>query len=285
MTTNLGDLTVSINGLMLNVKNDDGSRLSLESFAGWGSPHTNVEAVNNSNSDGGWAGESFNGPRSLSLGGNVHGASIESLSVKVDALIGAFAKSDVPLIVNEGGVARHMMVRRDGAVLTQWLSPRIAKWSAQVIALDPRKYGATVSGSTGLPSTVGGMTFPFTFNPDFTFSETVSSGRVALTNPGNIEGPVRLRITAGVGGLTGPKVTHIASGRVLEFATTLTIPAGNWIDVDMRAQTVLENGTAARNGWVTGRGWSWFEPGANEWAFTAQSGVGTLLVEADPAWQ
>ena len=258
----------------------------LEKLDNWGSPASTVDVQQNANAHGGWAGEAFLAPRYPTLQGVINAPSGDQARDKFDELVAACTLTNTTLTVIEGSLTRTMNVRRKGDI-THVVDDfgRQIEWSMVLAAVDPRKYGTTVSGSTGLPSTVGGMTFPFTFNPDFTFSETVSSGRVALTNPGNIEGPVRLRITAGVGGLTGPKVTHIASGRVLEFATTLTIPAGNWIDVDMRAQTVLENGTAARNGWVTGRGWSWFEPRANEWAFTAQSGVGALLVEADPAWQ
>ena len=284
MPTNLGALTATINGFPLNVQNDDGTRVSLESFIGWGSAPAIVQVVNKGQAHGAWVGKSFNGPRSFTLAGKVHGTSIESLAAKVDELIGAFAAHDVPLIVNEGAVTRQVMVRREGDVLTEWATSKIARWSAQVLAPDPRKTGTPLVYTTGLPGSTGGVTFPFAF--PFAFSETATSGRVTLTNPGTAPGRVRLRITAGVGGLTSPSVTHLASGAVLQFATSLTIPNGNWVDVDMEAQTVMENGQpgATRNGWVTGRGWSFFEPGVNEWAFNAVTGLGTLQVTAIPAW-
>lgn len=271
----------------LSATHDGDVDVILTSLDGWGSPGSTVDVQQNARSHGAWAGDAYLDPRYPTLQGYIVAPTRAQAVAAFDDLAEACALDSATLTVIEGDLTRHMDTRRKGEILHEVVGPNgsTIKWSVVLVATDPRKYGESMSGSTGLPSTSGGMTFPVEF--PFTFDESVASGRVSLTNPGNIEGPVRLRITAGVGGLTGPKVTHVASGRSLEFATTLTIPEGNWIDVDMRAQTVLENGQpgAARNGWVTGRGWSWFQPGGNEWAFTAESGLGTLLVEADPAWQ
>ena len=106
----------------------------------------------------------------------------------------------------------------------------------------------------------------------------------AVTNPGTVNGQVRLRIS---GPTVGPIVTHVASGRSLVFASSITLGAGEWLDVDAEAQTVLANGQSSRSGWVTSRGWPLFEPGQNTYAFAAASFTsGALLtVTGTPAWE
>jgi hypothetical protein len=186
--------------------------------------------------------------------------------------------------VVEGAVTRSLTVRRVGEVLHEVTGPdgSVIEWSVVLVAVDPRKFSTALTGATGLPSSVGGLSFPHTF--PHTFDAVVSSGQITLTNPGNAAGRVVLRITAGVGGLTGPVVTHVSSGKSIIFASSLTLTEGTYVDVDMDAHTVLEQGIASRNGWVISRGWSQFQPGDNLWAFSATGGDGTLRVTAYPSW-
>jgi len=51
-----------------------------------------------------------------------------------------------------------MTVRREDAVLFKELTPTTASWSIQLLATDPRKFGVSLSESTGLPSSSGGLT-------------------------------------------------------------------------------------------------------------------------------
>jgi len=257
----------------------------LTNLSGWGAPASTVETVQRPRGHGVWVGEGFHVGKYMTLTGTIVAPTPDQANATFDELAAAASLTPTTWTVVERSLTRSMTVVRSGDI-THAVSGdgTVIDWSLVLLAGDPRKTSTELSGSTGLPSTSGGMSFPMSF--PFSFTETVTSGVVTLTNPGNAPGRVTLRITAGVGGLTGPAVTHIASGATLQFATSLTIPEGNWIDVDMEAQTVLENGQAGatRNGWVTGRGWSSFDPGANQWAFTAQSGVGTLEVTATPSW-
>jgi phage-related protein len=123
------------------------------------------------------------------------------------------------------------------------------------------------------------LSVPYTV--PFTVDSLVVPGTVSLTNPGNATGPVVLRID---GPVTGPQVTHVASGLTLTFETTLQLVSGDWLTVDMEQQTALQNDQASRNSFISDRGWSGFDPGDNTWAFAAQSGAGLLTVTATPAW-
>jgi len=263
----------------------------MSDLSGWGAPASSAETVRKPGQHGVWVSDGFHIGKYMTVAGAIIAPSLDEARDTFDELVASATLTDTTFTVVEGSSARWVTVRRTGDVTYQPRSSgTVVNWSTVLLAADPRKVQADLVGSTGLPSTAGGMTFPFTF--PFTFSETVTSGVVTLTNPGNAPGRVTLKITADVGGLTGPAVTHIASGITLQFAASLTIPEGNWIYVDMEGRKVLENSQAGaeRNGWVTGRGWSEFQPGvngapgANQWAFTAQSGIGTLEVTATPSW-
>jgi len=185
------------------------------------------------------------------------------------------------MTVSESGRVRWGTVRRDGDVLITWTDACVFEWSVQFVALDPRKFGVPLTGSTGLPSSSGGLTVPFTV--PFAINSTVAYGQVSLTNPGNEVGPVTMRID---GPCTGPVITHAGSGLSLVFAASLTLGVGEFLAIDMEAQSVLAQGQSSRANWITSRGWSGFEPGSNTWAFTAASVTAALLtVTANPADQ
>jgi phage-related protein len=149
-----------------------------------------------------------------------------------------------------------------------------------MVALDPRKVSTALTGSTGLPVATGGWSIPWTI--PWSIPSTVVAGHVSLTNVGNIAGRMLLRID---GPVVAPVVTHVSSGATLTFASSMTLAEGEWVDVDMEAKTVLANGTASRNGWVTSRGWFNFDPGVNLIAFSAATATDALLtVTAYPSY-
>jgi hypothetical protein len=274
---------IELDGLGLTASYDDGSQILMETFEGWGSPASTINPQQKPRANGVWAGDAFLGERPMSMNGTITAPSIEVAEAAKDRLIAAVSLSAVPMIVTQGTLVRSLMVRRSGAVIVNDIGDdgTSLEWSIQIIATDPRKTAAVaLTGTTGLPMSSGGLTVPFTV--PFAIASTVVSGQVNLTNPGNIAGKVVLRID---GPVTAPVVTHVSSGKSIVFSASLTIPAGNYVLIDMESHQVLENGTASRNGWVTGRGWSSFQPGDNTWAFSAAAhNTGTLTVTAMPSW-
>lgn len=221
-------------------------------------------------------------PRTIVISGTVVTDTTDLMLDVIDDINQVCTDEESLLSVDQHGFVRTAMVSNQADVVTtQYPSPLIKGFSVQLVAADPRKFGTALTGSTFLPATTGGFTFPFTF--PFTFNSTVISGGLSLTNPGNISGPVLLRVD---GPVTGPVITHVGTGAALVFASSLSIVAGNWLDIDMENHTVLENGQSSRAGWVTQRGWSQFEPGVNVWAFTALSynPASKLTATATPAW-
>lgn len=283
LTAVLSRKHVELNGVGLTASYDDGSQIVMSTLDGWGSPASTISPEQKPRANGVWAGDAFLGARPMSMNGTISAPSIEVAEAAKDRLIAAVALSEVPMVVTQGSIVRSLMVRRSGEVIVNDIGDdgTLLEWSIQVIATDPRKTAAApLTGTTGLPASSGGLTLPFTL--PFTLASTVVSGQVSLTNPGNIAGKVVLRID---GPVTAPVVTHVSSGRSIAFAASLTIAAGGFVLIDMESHQVLEGGTASRNGWVTGRGWSSFQPGDNTWAFSAAvHNTGTLTVTAMPSW-
>ena len=277
----MGDgFTVTLGGLDLTAVDAGGASWRTTDVTGWsGSPAATLSPVQKTRAPGAWSSPSEYTARTVSLAGLVEAADATALRVAVDRLNAAVPLGGASLAVTEGSLTRTLTVRHQDEVLTSVLTDTVAQWSVQMVALDPRKRGSSGSTSTALPSTTGGLTVPFTV--PFTITAVTVTGTCSLTNPGNAVGPVVLRID---GPIVGPQVTHVSTGLALVFASDLAIAAGDWLEVDMEAQTALANGQSPRNGDVTRREWSGFDPGVNQWAFAATSGSGTLTVTGTPTW-
>jgi len=244
---------------------------------GWGAPDGTLSPTQKPRQAGAWAGLSYAQPRPMTMAGVCIAPTAALASLAQDRLIAACSLDDTTLTVVEGGRSRWCTVRRDGAVLPVTINDCAFTWSIQVVAVDPRKLGTPLMGSTALPSSSGGLTIPFTV--PFAINSTVVSGQVSLFNPGNETGPVTLRID---GPCTGPVITHVGSGLQLIFSASLTLGAGEFLLVDMEAHTAMAQGQSSRANWITSRGWSGFEPGSNTWAFTAASASAALLTVTCP---
>jgi hypothetical protein len=158
----------------------------------------------------------------------------------------------------------------------------VASWQLAVTAPDPLRYGPTQVVSTGLPHQSGGLTWPVTWPIEW--DGVNDSGVITIDNPGDVAAPLMLRVD---GPCTGPTIRHSASGVELTLATDYTLAAGAFLVIDMANRTVLEGGTASRNGFITQRGWFELDKGANDLIFSAQTYNDTAKLTATyaPAYQ
>lgn len=248
----------------------------------WDTPESTVSVREKAREDGGWAGEAFHASARFNVQGLVRAPSAPAMRDALDRLHAAASLSETVLTVEEESGTRWASVRREDKVLTTMLHPMLARWSIQLVATDPRRYGAVLSGSTGLPASSGGLVVPMTVPVVVDGSQT--SGRVRLVNPGNVAAPVRLRVDGPTSGLLyGPVVTHVQSGRRLALPAAGLGP-GEFLTLADRQ--VLAGGVEPRAGWLTERGWFDLAPGVNDIAWEAvSSGPGALLtVESWEAW-
>lgn len=284
-TGSLSNLSpVGIGDLVLGAVDKNGSRWNLKTFDGWtGSPASTLELSQKARSHGATANEPFLTARNMTLGGRVTNPDPHGLNASLDDLNAAVTLDGFTLAAAETGRVRTCLAKRNGEVLTPKVNNQVATFSIQIVAEDPLKYGELVTASTLLPSSTGGLIRPSTWPR--TWTGVSNTGQVVLTNPGNEQAPVWLRIDGPVpaGGWT---VTHIGKKQALSFATSLALGAGEFVTVDMENREVLAQGQSARAGYVTSRGWFTLDPGPNTIAFSAAnySPTAQLTVTTKPAW-
>jgi hypothetical protein len=278
-----GTTTFDLQSLVtLGTVDADGTvwKVNLDGVPGLGEPAPTLMPLQNPRQDGATAGDSFTGPRIMPITGTIRANTPELLNAAIDLLKAAVTNEDFLLTITESGRVGTMVVRRSGETITQKLTNRLAVYSIMVTAMDPRIFGITQVGSTNLQASSGGWTFPLTLPA--TIDAVSVSGQISLTNAGTKAGKVTARVD---GPCHGPVITHRGSGLVLEFASSLVLGSGEWIDIDMDKHTVLEQGQASRSGYITSRGWSQFDVGENVWAFSAASfdADALLTINATPA--
>lgn len=278
-----GSDIVTLNGLQLTGGQPDemGIRWRSGTLQGWSSPGGTGGMDQRSRDHGGWAKKQFLTPRGIAIEGTAVSRSHVALHRAEDALIVACALDLVPLVVEQAGMARQSLVRRDGPVLWEEITPGVAKWSIQLVAPDPRKYGPERRYSTGLPSSVGGLSVPFTV--PLTVDAVVTTGSFTVVNGGNFETPGRLVVR---GPVQDPRITAVVDGRERTLAWDLTLGATDWLDIDLDRRTAYQNGTASRIGSMTSRQWWKFPFGTTEVGFNAStySQGASLDALVKPAW-
>lgn len=275
---------VALGSLVLGVVDGNGCRWVLKEFEGWsGSPAPTLDLTQRARGHGATANEPFLTPRAMVLNGLVTAPDPAALNRSLHDLSAAVTLEGFTLLVAEAGTVYNCLARRSGAVLPKKINNRAARFSVQIVAKDPRKFGDLISVPTRLPFSEGGLVRPSTWPR--TWTGVSGTGSVIINNPGNEQAPVWLRVDGPIpaGGWT---VTHVGKKRTLTFATALELGAGEFVTVDMDRREVLMQGQSPRQGWITSRGWFTLDPGDNEIAFSAQnySSTALLTVATKPAW-
>jgi len=205
------------------------------------------------------------------------------LVAAADSLSAAVALDPFQVLISEQGTIRNTTAQRQDIIQIAYLTDKIARYSIQIVAKDPLKYGDLVTATTVLPSSTGGRTYPAPY--PITYTGVSNTGVVRVTNAGNTQAPVWLRIDGPVpaGGWT---VTHVGKKASLSFASSLALAAGEFVTVDMGKREILAQGQSARAGYVTSRGWFSLDPGPNDIAFSAAnySSTALLTVTTKPSW-
>ncbi|MFG3048144.1 phage distal tail protein [Streptomyces sp. NPDC048241] len=280
-STDIDGLQATLGSLRLGAVDSTGAAWRLQTLEGWDSPDVRAEYQEREADHGAWASPVYLGSRPITLGGIIEAPDRSTLQAAMDQLSAAVTLTDTTLTVWEQ-TPRQCTVRRSGKLLTQYVTDRVATWSALVTAADPRRYEITQqTGTTGLPATTGGLTFPVTF--PITFSATTVSGQIIATNAGNIG--TRPVIT-----ITGPVSTPVVSalypdGTVRQLLYSLDLAAGDTLVIDVDAHSVLLAGGVSRRRFLTvSGGWPAVPPGASV-AFQFQAATYTPTAALTVAWR
>lgn len=220
--------------------------------------------------------------RSIGIEGHILGTCSENCVTGWEAFKSAFRLGEQTLTLRLGSIERYTTVlQASSAPLVEWAGVNMLRFSVSLTALSPYFFDVnSLSGSTLLPYTSGGMTFPYTFDGGWVFSEKVLSGSVVLVNSGTAASPVRLRID---GPIVNPQVTH-SSGKILAFNATLG--QGEFIEIDGETHEILFNGSDPARGRCTRREFASANVGENVWRFGADeiNEQAKLTVSFNPAY-
>lgn len=221
--------------------------------------------------------------RTIVVEGYIIGRCTENCLMSWSLLKQVASGTDLQLTVSLGDIRRQARVMQaSSAPLVKWAGVNMLKFSFSLVSLDPYLLGMdAVSDSTGLPKTVGGMTFPYSFEADtfgstskWMWNESVISGQVVLVNSGTAPSPVSIRID---GPVVNPQVSHIGSGHVMAFEMDLNV--GHYILINGQTHEILIDGTDPARGRVKRREWSRAEVGTNTWGFSADEFSDTALMK------
>jgi hypothetical protein len=230
---------------------------------------------------GAWASPVYLGSRPITLAGTVEAPDRAALDAALDQLYVAAALADTTLTVWES-TPKQATVRRSGKLLAQHVTDRIATWSVMVTAADPRRYGTILqTGTTGLPTTSGGLTFPATF--PVTFSATTVSGQINAVNAGSMDTRPVLTIT---GPVVAPTVSALyPDGTVRQLIYSQDLAAGDVLVIDTDAHTVVLDGVTSRRRFMTvSAGWPTI-PANGSVNYQFQSGTYNATATLTATWR
>lgn len=228
--------------------------------------------------------------RTITIEGHIIGRCTESCVTSWNAFKSVLDTGGMLLTARLGDIGRQVRVWQSAsAPLIKWDGVNILRFSLGLTSLNPYLYGLeAVSGVSGLPSSSGGMMFPYRFEEagvslsSWQWSENVVSGQVALDNVGTAPSPVMIRID---GPVVNPQISHVGSGHVIAF--NMSLGSGHYATVNGVTHEILIDGTDPARGRVKRREWSQAEPGRNVWGFNAgeYSGTARMTVSFYPAYK
>ena len=227
--------------------------------------------------------------RSISIEGHIIGRCTESCITAWNAFKSILNLDGMTLVACLGDISRQARVWQSAsAPLVKWEGVNMLKFTLGLTSLSPYLYGLeSVSGSSFLPNTTGGMTFPYYFEADdgasgsWQWSETVVSGSVVLSNEGTAPSPVLIRVD---GPVLNPQILHVESGHIM--ALDMSLGVGHYVIMNGMTHEILVDGTDPARGRVVRREWSQAEVGSNVWSFSADeySATARMMVSFYPAY-
>lgn len=248
----LGGIQVGLGAVQLGQVDGAGVAWSVQTLEGWDSAEVRTQMTQREADHGAWQGPVYLGERVITIAGTLAAPDAPSLDTAIEQLLAAVSLTDTTLVVYET-IPKQTTVRRSGKPLVTRVTDRIATYSVLVTAGDPRRY-ATVqgSGSTGLPYTTGGLSFPAA--PPLTLSAVTVAGEIDVLNEGTF--PTRMVLSI-AGPVTQPQITTLypdGSTDLLSYSDTLG--AGDVLVIDTDARTAILNGVVSRRRYLSG---SWPE--------------------------
>jgi len=255
---------------------------------GWnlGFPAVREVSEDRSDADGSVDSTAYHGPRAVTMTMTMLGANRLRLLDELRSFCGPAARPYLTITSDLWDQPRRVRLRADqqSSALNVGMGtsrPVQAGWVAPDGVLEAVALSEVTVGPSGLATT--GLTYPVTY--PVTYPASTSGGPVTVVNAGTA--PV-CPVVRMYGPATGPVLSVDGQGS-LSFPS-LTIPAGDYVEVDFRERTVLVNSlpTVSRYGLLDFAAATWWQlqPGSNvvRYAPAAYSGGAAAVVTWRAAW-
>lgn len=203
--------------------------------------------------------KNYRSARVLTFSGYLLGSATTSAFETLADKFAALQANGVPIpisVQNDAGT-RTVTASLDGIPDVQPVAAITgASVTATFIAYDPIKYGPTVTASTGLASSGGGLGYPLGDGGSpagsLNYGANGNLGRISLTNAGTADVWPSFTITGQLD--SGFYIQCLETGDVLRYDRV--VPLGSTIGLDSRTQTVTVDGVAGGSTYLTQ--FSWF---------------------------
>ena len=243
----LGGLRVDLGNVPLGGVDGAGVAWVLQKLEGWDSSDSRGEVQRREGDHGAWFGPVYLSERPITLEGVIIAPDRASLEDAMERLRVASGLTDTLLVVQET-IPKRVLVRRSGRLVIQYITDDKASYSVLVTAADPRRYELEQQAApTGLPSSSGGITPPFTL--PVSLDAVTVSGQATATNVGNFVTCPVLRID---GPVAAPTVlAQYQDSTVRQLAYSEAIGAGEYLTIDTDSKQVILNGSASRRRYLS----------------------------------
>lgn len=248
------DLLIDLGPVQFGAVDAAGVHWHCATVEGWDGTEVRAEMSQREGDHGAWPAPAYLSERVITLAGKLVAPSPAALDVALEQLLAAASLTDTTLVVHET-IPKQATVRRSAKPLAQRLTDRVLDYSVQVTAADPRRYAVDQQqGSTGLPSSSGGLTPPYTL--PYTLSATTVAGEIVARNLGSFETRPVLTVS---GPVSQPQMlAQMPDGTVRPLLYGLDLAAGEQLVIDTAARSVTLTGGVSRRrflavplGWPT----------------------------------
>ena len=246
----LGPWPIDLGDLRLDRIDEYGGAWNVTAFTGRGSSSPEIAVSQRPTGHGAWVGDRWWAAKTYTIDGAFEGEGPADRFYAEQRLLGAVPLEGADMILWEE-TARQTWVIPGGEVVIDAANTYAFTFQIPLLAPDPFRYGLEpFEAWTGLPMQTGGLTWPATWPA--TWDGVVSSGTLTVENEGNFTSYPTFRV---YGPLPDLLLSLPSTGEQLGVdlaADGESLAEGEWLEIDMRRQSVKLMGTASRRRSVRG---------------------------------
>ena len=247
----LGPWPIDLGDLRLDRIDEYGGPWNVTAFTGRGSSTPEIAVSQRPTGHGAWVGDRWWAAKTYTIDGAFEGENPADRFYAEQRLIGAVPLEGTDMILWEE-TPRKTFVIPAGEVVIDAVNQYAFTFQLQVQAPDPFRYSLEpFEAWTGLPQQSGGLTWATTWPAVWDGAQT--SGTLSVENEGNFTAYPTYRVYGPLDDLLLSLPTTGEQLGVDLAADGESLSEGEWLEIDMRRQSVKLMGTASRRRSVRGQ--------------------------------